>query len=155
VTLHLCYYHGRSCISRLIEAFTWGPISHVAVRDPETGCVWEAWQGGVKRSPSISTLHTERTQVDVYAVDLTDAQHEIVTGFLEAQVGRPYDYRGIASFLLRINVGKTGAWFCSELAQAAFAKASIMLLRCQPFKATPTMLSYSPVPRWLGKEWTA
>ena len=29
-TLELCYYHGRSMLSRSVECFTWGEISHVS-----------------------------------------------------------------------------------------------------------------------------
>lgn len=144
--LELCYYHGKSFISKAIECFTWGEISHVAIRDPNEDCVWEAWQnGGVSKVPSISTNHTERTQVDIYTVDVTDEQYKNIVAYLDEQVGKPYDFRGVASFMLRRNIGKEGAWFCSELALAAFLGAGVMLLRCPPFKATPTMLSYNPV----------
>lgn len=153
-TLHLCYYHGRSLISWAIKCFTWGDISHVAVRDPELEVVWEAWQGGVRRVASISDNHKERTQVDVYAVDMTEKQYVTATAFLDAQVGKPYDYFGVCSFALRCNMGSKKRWFCSELAMAAFNKAGIPLLRCPPFKATPTMLSYSPMQRFVCKEYT-
>lgn len=145
-TLELCYYHGRSCISRMIECFTWGEISHVAVRDPGENCVWEAWQkGGFSKVPSISTNHTDRTQVDVYTVDLTEEQYRKVVQFLDKQVGLPYDYWGVASFVFRRSMGKEEAWFCSEAALAAFMQAGISLLVCPPCKASPTILSYNPV----------
>lgn len=146
MVLELCYYHGKSAISRAIECFTWGDISHVAIRDPNENCVWEAWQeGGVSKVPSISTNHTRGTLVDIYRVDVTPQQYKNIVLFLDAQVGKKYDYRGVASFILRRNVGKAGAWFCSELALAAFQQAGVCLLRCPPFKASPTVLSYSPV----------
>ena len=145
-TLELCYYHGRSMISRSIECFTWGEISHVAVRDPNEPRVWEAWQkGGVNKVPSISTNHSDRTRVDIYTVDLTEEQYHGIVAFLDAQVGKPYDFWGVASFVFRRNMGKEGAWFCSELALAAFMQAGLSLLVCPPFKASPTVLSYNPV----------
>ncbi len=154
--LELCYYRGRSAISRAIECFTWGEISHVAVRDPQEGSVWEAWQeGGVSKVPSISTNHSDKTRVDIFAVDLTQEQYDLIRQFLDRQVGKRYDFRGVASFILRINVGKPGAWFCSELAQAAFAQGRHILLRCPAFKASPTMLSYSPNQRFVRTEYTS
>jgi uncharacterized protein YycO len=130
----------------MIECFTWGEISHVAIRDPNEGCVWEAWQqGGVSKVPSISTNHSDRTRVDIYTVDVTEEQYTNIVAYLDKQVGKPYDFLGVASFMLRRNMGKRGAWFCSELALAAFLGAGVMLLRCPPFKASPTVLSYSPV----------
>jgi uncharacterized protein YycO len=144
--LELCYYHGKSMISRAIECFTWGEISHVAIRDPNENCVWEAWQeGGVSKVPSISTNHKAGTRVDIYKVDVTPQQYRNITLFLDAQVGKKYDFCGVASFVLRYNVGKDGAWFCSELALGSFQQAGVSLLRCPPFKASPTVLSYSPI----------
>jgi hypothetical protein len=46
-----------------------------------------------------------------------------VHAFLEAQVGKSYDYLGVLSFLWRFLPHNIGAWFCSELATVSLAKA--------------------------------
>jgi uncharacterized protein YycO len=92
--------------------------------------------------------------VDIFAVELTEDQYTVITHFLDKQIGKPYDFRGVASFVLRRNVGRDGAWFCSEYQQAAFAAGGHMFLRCPPFKATPTMLYYSTAQRFVRTEYT-
>jgi len=149
-----CYYYGKSLVSRTIECFTWGHISHVAIRNPYEAYVVEAWQPTVQRVADISFNHTERTRVDVYALDLTPQQFDVGVAWLDQQVGRLYDFRGVLSFLLRRNIGTSGAWFCSELGLALSQIVGKPLLCCPPFKATPTVLSYSPVQRFVGTEYT-
>ena len=155
-SLELCYYYGRSCVSRVIEFLTWGEISHVAIRDPQQGCVWEAWQrGGVSKVPDISTNHTDSTRVDVFALDLTKEQYDKAVAFLDAQVGKPYDFKGVLSFVFRHPVGSDGAWFCSEVAQRVTQEISVVLQRCPSYKASPTILFYSPVQRFVRTEYTS
>lgn len=49
--------------------------------------------------------------------------HKLVHDFLEAQVGKDYDYFGVLSFIWRFLPHNMGAWFCSEIGVVSLAKA--------------------------------
>jgi len=153
-SLLLAFYRGRSPVSRLIRLVNWGPYSHVAVGCFETGHVWEAWhRGGVSRVDSWDANHTANTLVDLFAVHVTTEQRALITGFLNSQVGKPYDFLGCLHFVTRRPeyAWQQRLWFCSELAHAAFIAGGIHLLaRVPSYKVYPAMLSYSPLLRPLG-----
>jgi hypothetical protein len=75
----------------------------------------------------------------------TDHLQSSIIAFARAQVGKPYDYRGIAGFLARRNYATAKSWFCSELVSAAFATAGAPLLRLEPHKTSPGDLRTSPL----------
>lgn len=68
-----------------------------------------------------------------------------VQDFALAQVGKGYDYAGIAGFLARKDLQTADRWFCSELVSAAFWSAGIPLLRREPHKVAPGDLRDSPL----------
>jgi hypothetical protein len=110
-------------------------------------------RGSVYRRKGVDDGHTPGTMIDIYYIDApidTSAARQ----FLEAQRGKPYDFRGIMGFVTRRNSAHPDRWFCSELVFAAARAGGVDLLdRVEPRKVTPGMLEYSPHLRYLGRTW--
>jgi uncharacterized protein YycO len=137
-------FKGISRISRFIRFFNWGDYSHVAWVDNETMECIESWAPcGVRMVPTIHHQHTPGTPVDIFSVQTTDEQEKAVREFLLSQVGKAYDWPGIASFVTRRKSGEDPAekWFCSELIMAAYQSIGVNLLeRIPAYKVSPSML---------------
>lgn len=140
-------YRGKSFISKLIRWRTWSKYSHASwILD--SGEVIEAWWGGVRLKPCIDSDHTDRTQIDLFRINLTRRQREGVEEFLMAQVGKKYDFRSIAKFVSRRAevAADQDKWFCSELVFAALASVNrAPLARVPAFKVSPGLLAVSPM----------
>lgn len=121
--------------------------------------MYEAWHrasadapAGVARRCGISAAHTPNTRVDVYAVDQAFVDIGAVRRFLDAQVGLPYDFRGVMGFISRRDRAQAkGKWFCSEYATAACIEGGLPLLaRLPPHRTHPGVLTLSPHMDYLG-----
>ena len=144
----IALYRGKSRISRGIRWQTRGPYSHAAWLCSD-GSVYESWhRGGVVHSESVGSIHTPGTEVDLFAVQVDNAQ---VERFLESQLGKHYDWRAIMGFVSRCPqlADEQDKWFCSELVFAACAFAGVGLFRLgkpEPVRAwevSPSKLAWS------------
>lgn len=61
--------------------------------------------------------------------EMTGEERTNVLRFCFQQVGKPYDFMGLASFLLYKELQNNEKWFCSELAYIAYKQAGIRLQR--------------------------
>ena len=114
--MRIALYKGTSFVSRAIRLITRSPYSHAAFLLDDDSVI-EAWEGGVKYSPSISTLHKDRTQVDVFGFypPLSPEENRALHLAAISYVGRPYDYKSVLRFVTKIR-GKTDKRvFCSEM----------------------------------------
>ena len=136
--MQIALFKGKSAVSRLIRWFTRSKFSHAAfvfderaqntaiqmVKDGlrfkkldyiSVGSVVEAWQGGVKNSPSVSTLHTRGTPISImsYAHQISLDQERRLILYLDQDIGLPYDYMDIVRFILRVNGHPGESVFCS------------------------------------------
>jgi hypothetical protein len=145
----IALYKGISSLSRVIRWANRAIYSHAAWIDPESGACYEAWtHGGVRKVPSFSSAHTPGTQLDIFATPATREQSLTIRRFLEWQIGKPYDWRGILHFVTRRPEypRDQDRWFCSELVFAAYRSAGVPLLaRVDAFTVSPGMLSWSPL----------
>lgn len=70
---------------------------------------------------------------DKYAIltcpEISEEQRENVVKFCLSQIGKPYDFVGLASFLFYKELQQDDKWFCSELAYIAYKQAGIRLQR--------------------------
>ena len=174
-------FQGRSWWpSRLIELATMSPYSHATfvfdvsaariarelaeagelLRMPCFGlgtCI-EAWAGGVRCSPSISTLHTDRTRVDLFHPNpvLAEFAERNLIRWLDSQIGKPYDYREVANFLLRrAGSDEDGKWFCSKLVAGGFIEiARPLFRRTEAWRVSPGWLVRTNDLRPAGTDWT-
>lgn len=148
-------YRGVSRISRLIQWRTWSPYSHAAWRDEWTGEVWEAWwPDGVRVLPDIHHGHTRGTVVDVFGanLELIAGAREAMTRFYRDHKGERYDLWGILGFILRRQYDKSGAWFCSEILQAASQYVGLPLVNAEPWKTSPGLIGTSTQLTFVGTE---
>ena len=134
-------YRGKSLISKLIRWQTRSQYSHVSVEID--GQNYEAWHiGGVVRR-SWNEGHTSGTQVDVLrpvnTVNVVRMRH-----FLEQQIGKGYDYKGVLRFLSRRDERLDNRWFCSELVAQAFIEGMCVLQNMRPSYLTPRDICMSP-----------
>lgn len=171
--LYVAAYKGQRVIpSQCIRKLTWRDESHVSLIDPVTGTEYEAWaSGGEKKrilfwqfdqgavlKTRFGQNHMDGTPVTLYEVEVTAEQKAKVIEFLEAQLGKPYDWKGVFRFISR-PAGKDPMWqeewFCSELVFAAFAYAGIyLLLRIEAWKVFPGLVVNSPVLKEAAKTLT-
>lgn len=136
-------YRGKSLISKAIRFQTRSKYSHIAVM-LDDGSVIEAWhKGGVRKSPSFSTLHSPGTKVDVFRID-ADFDEATTNRFLHEQVGKKYDFKSVARFLSRRKTRHNNKYFCSELAEFALAFGGLLLLNGNPSEHSPRDTVLSP-----------
>jgi len=96
-------------IAEAIKFVSRGDYSHVEFVFPNH-TIGARSEGGVQRRP-----------VDNYAVEtyfhatVTDAQYAAGMAFLNAQIGKPYDYVDILADLFNRDWHNDSAWDCSEL----------------------------------------
>lgn len=107
--------------SEAIEWFSHGMWSHVdsllpdgsllGARDDEVGGA----PAGVQIRPPGYKNFARALRVDLAADDAMTARYY---DFVRAQIGKPYDQRGILAFVAGRDWRSPGAWFCSELVAA-------------------------------------
>lgn len=119
-------YRGKSWTSRLIEWFNWSRYSHASWTFATSNyeslmgdlTEWEAYtHGGVEHVKLVGHNHTLGTRVDLYELikPLNNSDIALGTRFLEDQLGKGYDWRGVFHFLTRNKKNNPDRWFCSEL----------------------------------------
>ena len=138
-------YKGVSAMSRLIRWMNFSPYSHASYVDVDEYTEFEAAMGQGVQSKAAFANHTPGTVVDLFDVTLSSGEADGLREFFNAELGQPYDYRGLLGFLARRRVENPTAWFCSELVFAGFLTIRKPLLeRIEAFKTYPGLLSYSP-----------
>lgn len=121
------------------------------------GAVVEAWQGGVKNSPSISTLHTKGTKVDFFefvpGLSLLEDAHLVEA--IAGDIGDPYSYLNVLRFITRRPGIENGSWFCSEeVFQRAFDIGRALFQRTKAWQVPPDWLQRSPGLKFSHQEGT-
>ena len=128
-------------ISWAIRQRTWGRFSHVQIIV------------GAYGNTLLHGAELERQRVDVISADangvycravqeeewknyailtypeMTEEERTNVVRFCFSQIGKPYDFVGLASFLFYKKLQNDEKWFCSELAYIAYKQAGIRLQR--------------------------
>jgi len=143
-------YRGTSITSRLIRWFTWSQYGHVAIyrRDrPAGNQIVESWRKGVVTTWAWNDNHTPGTPVELYAYrdQPEPAMVDNANTWLDKQVGKKYDLRGIIRFVARCKSHIDNRWFCSELAQAYAIECGCPVVRKEPYKVAPCDFVESPL----------
>ena len=146
MAIRIAQYKGRSLVSKVIKRVTRGEYSHTAIMLDDDRIV-EAWEGcnEVRIITDLSDGHKPGTSVDIYEVNMGSRQEEKFREFVEAQLGKKYDYLGLVGFYFNSGVHNENKWFCSELFAAACIHAGIGLLNnVAAYQTSPRLASISP-----------
>ena len=153
MTVKIGQYKGKSLTSRLIKFITRGQYSHTAII-LGSGRIVEAWQGSnsVRVIRTLSEGHKAGTPVDIYSVRMGADQERLFREYVEAQIGKKYDYWGIAGFLLRRDLQRGESSFCSEIFAAGCEFAKVRLFNnLLPSQTSPSMITRSPITRLIER----
>jgi len=144
-------YKGIGLISKAIQIQTDSPYSHIGILLKDQTVV-EAWhRGGVSHVRGIGTNHKTGTPVDVF--DITcPFDEEVATKWLLMQVGKRYDFAGVARFVARRIHEAPDKWFCSELGEQTVITGGGRLLRGSPSRHAPAHTVMSPFIRYAWSE---
>lgn len=154
--IYFACHQGNGLLGRIIRWASRGRFAHVSILIPlypeahyedEDVIIYEAREGrGVQAGGPY--LHLGET-VDLYSLTVTAQQFAAACSWLEAQVGKKYDWLAIAGFVLRRNQQLRkgeGIWFCSELAAALAQHIGQPLFRdTAPYQITPVWFARSTV----------
>lgn len=137
-------FKGRGLVSRLIRWQTNGKYSHAAIQLGD-GRIIEAWHkpAKVRVRPPLK----DWSNVEAFTVEgMTEDRWQKATEFLEAQLGKKYDFGGVMRFVTRWRKKQDDKWFCSELVFQAIKESGVDLLaRIECSQVSPTVLSFSPL----------
>lgn len=148
-------YESRSALGQLTTWRTWSYVGHASWIRADGTCI-EAWidnglrlKGSVRHVPHWCDGHTPGTVLHLLAWPaLIGLQRERFETFLLAQVGKPYDFRGLTGFMTRPDGERLASrekWFCSELIHGASVEiAQPLLARVPSHKVPPCDLEKSP-----------
>ena len=126
ITLRFTY--NPTWYNRIIRAYTWHPYTHVDVCMTDTSFIGALPNVGV-------VIHNQGAR-DVKYMTL-DVDFNLVIGFMQNQVGKKYDWKGIFGLTFHENFEIKDRWFCSELVGAAINHASPGFFSVPAYKLTP------------------
>lgn len=111
-------------IAGLVRFISRGPVSHVDfLNDDETLAIGARAVGGVKARPVNYANFTKDIR---FRVPCTQGQYDAAWAFINAQLGKPYDYTAIGGVLFDRDWHSTLKWFCSELWAATLENAALI-----------------------------
>ena len=148
----LLAFRGRSLVSATIRALTGSQYSHVGLVylfEARVYCL-EAVGSGVRLCLMSELARRYAGGIDYVAVDASDEIRRQAVSFGFQQLGRPFDYFGLARFFLFLSLGlrprarRDMRWFCAELVAEAYRRQGIRLTRDPSCYATPRALVEGP-----------
>lgn len=121
--------------SKLIRWLTWSTVSHVGLLDRATGTVIDSrlGLGGVTEYPF---EHLLRDYPRITVVDFPNVP-DTALNYARSQVGKPYDWTALVSFLSHRNWQKDDKWFCSELVAWACLMSGHPLINKESWRVAP------------------
>jgi uncharacterized protein YycO len=136
-------FRGRGLASALIRFQSRGEYSHAAILMPD-GRIVESWQGAGVRVKTLS----DWKDIDAFTIpNMPQAAWDDAIRFALDQVGKGYDYVGVARFITRKrHYTDIDKWFCSELVFAALQSVGFAPFdRIEPWAVSPGLLLVSPM----------
>lgn len=114
---------GEAPISDIIKTVS-PNFSHTSIQIDKT--VYESvFVGGVIKTPVKDW--DSSTVVTTHAISVDEVTFKEIKKFVQAQVGKKYDFWGLFSFVFVFMKPKIGKWYCSELGAAVLMKARKIL----------------------------
>lgn len=107
----------RNAGAWLLRFVMWSRWSHSALLDGDT--VYDAtfWGGGVRATPA-GDFFRHYTQSELLTIDIVPSLLPAARAWLSQQLGKPYDWTALLSWIVRRDWQEDDAWFCSELTEA-------------------------------------
>lgn len=128
----------------MIRWQTNGEYSHAAIQLPD-GRIIEAWHN----PPKVRLRYklSDWSNVEAYdVVGMDAARWNEAVDWARKQIGKGYDFGGVARFITRWRKEQDEKWFCSELVFEAIRRGGVDLLhRIKCSQVSPTVLSFSPL----------
>jgi hypothetical protein len=122
-SIYLRFQTHHTISEDLIRFFTWSDFSHV------DAVFKEGFLGALPGGVQLREYSQDGDCLYARVLCPTKKIQKDVAKFLQAQIGKPYDFEGIAGILFRQNSWHDiNKWFCSELIAAAFSYALYRLL---------------------------
>lgn len=132
MSVQVVFSRNHSPGSLLLRTFLWSPWSHCALVD-EDAVIEAAAFHGVRERP-LRDFMADATKAAMLELP-GDAGAVIAAA--RSQIGKPYDWQGVAGIGFRRRWQDDDAWFCSELVAWAFEAGGHPLFRSQPWRITP------------------
>lgn len=130
-----------------IRAVTWSPWSHVATVLNKNLIYESLFKTGVIRN-SLDAVLKRATKFEFIEYD---SDNRLLMQFLEAQVGKPYDWTAVIGIGLHRDWQEDDSWYCSELHAAAYVHSGLTLIDKKCSRVTPYDLYTSPIGKKLGQ----
>jgi uncharacterized protein YycO len=153
----LLAFRGRSPVSAMIRAATGSVYSHVGLVyliEERRYCL-EAVGKGVSLGLMSEVAKRYAGGIDYFEINAPNAIRHKATLFALEQLGKPFDFVGLARFLLRITfclrtrARRDQRWFCAELVAEAYRRQGFELARTPSCYAAPKDLATSLLARRL------
>jgi uncharacterized protein YycO len=128
----------KNVFAWLLRFLMWSKWSHSAIFDQRRGVVYDStfFGGGVRVTPSREFFErhviNEQRHVHVPTSKLHEARY-----WLDLQVGKPYDWTALLSWVVRRDWQQEDAWFCSELSETFRTLYSRPIFRAEMSRITP------------------
>lgn len=119
-TIRVIFTKSPTFWSRVIRLFTMSRYSHAAIVLPENDVIDTDHPQGVTMR-KLDDLLTESSAYEIIKVPVKNPK--AAYDFLRSQIGKPYDYGGVFSFIVKRNWQDPDKWFCSELVTQALIQA--------------------------------
>lgn len=130
LTIKFSLVRGRGWTSQLISWFGGGGYSHIDTITPQ-GMYRGARSDSIGGQPPgfwDRPAHYEKwARQTIFTLPVTPTQFDAYWRFSDAQLGKPYDSRGLVeSFIFGRDWRQDDSWFCSEIVAAALENAGIL-----------------------------
>lgn len=122
----------------LLRFVMWSRWSHSAILDEVTGMVYDSTLlgGGVRVGPMGAFLQHYRRH-ELRDIDVRVGRLEESRAWLRTQVGKPYDWTALLSWIVRRDWQEPDAWFCSELTESFIDQFATPRFRESVSRITP------------------
>lgn len=138
--MRLLFINRPTAASHAIRALTASPWSHVA-------CEIDGWVYEARAQTGVWRIGTVQAVVDASAVAVArvDTDDRLALRWLDAQLGKPYDWTAIWSWYGSRDWQEEDSWFCSELVAAACVAGNRRVVYAETARVTPGHVWNSPV----------
>lgn len=119
--------------SLALRTFLWDAWSHCGVIDGDTVIEAAMFKGVQPRSVAEFKATASKWAV----IDIPAEDPAAVIAAARSRIGRPYDWFGVLSLLLRVRLQRDSMDFCSELVAWAFKQGGSPLFRTDTWRITP------------------